>query len=376
NGATTSNGLGDPNPCYINGQLINTVATSTSTTVNFPVGKVVSGVSNWRPFELTVKHTDATSVAYTGELIQSSAAALGYTNAAGTDKVSGIRYWDIARSVVANLTDATIKLYYKSDNGTNDGVTDFGNLTTVKTTGSGSPWIDIGGTATANGTGSIGFSNAFTSFSKFTLANKTDGNNALPIELLSFDAVFNGSAVELTWTTASEINNDYFTIERSDGTMDDWNIVGTVKGAGNSSTLRNYEFTDQPETRLVVSEAELTQNPETVLYYRLKQTDFDGRFKYSSVVSVKLKSKGEIRIFPNPLYNETAKLDLSGFKENEKITVAVQDVMGRELFSKIIIMDKATDIAVLDYFQKLHEGCYFVIVSSQKEFYKQKIIVQ
>ncbi|OFX43312.1 MAG: hypothetical protein A2046_08335, partial [Bacteroidetes bacterium GWA2_30_7] len=390
NAATTSTGVGDPNPSYINGQLINTIATSVLTIVNFPIGKVVSGVSNWRPVELTAKHTDATSVTYTGELLQSSASDLGYTNAAGTDKVSSIRYWDIARSAVANLTNATIKIYYKSDNGANDGVTDYLDLTIVKTTNSGSPWIDIGGTATADGTGSIGFSNTFTSFSKFTLANKTGGTNSLPVELISFDAVLIDNIVELNWTTASETNNDYFTIERSDGTIDNWNEITTVKGAGNSSSIINYEFTDNlkqqttnkggglsPLSNWRGAGGEVNLKPQTSnLYYRLKQSDFDGKFNYSPIVSVNISTKAQIKIFPNPLHNKTAILDLKGLNENEKITVVIHDVTGRKLFSEIFVMVHITDVIVLDCFKKLPEGSYYIIVSTQNEIYTQKIIVQ
>lgn len=282
NGATTSIGVGDPNPSYINGQLINTVATSTPTTVYFPLGKVVSGVSNWRPCELMVTHSDASSVIYTGELIQSSAQALGYTLPSTVDRVSYVRYWTIDRSSVANLTNANIKLYYKTDNGNDDQVTDYPNLTIVKSTGSVSPWIDIGGTATANGTGSIGPSDAFTSFSKFTLGNKTGGGNPLPIELLYFNAECNDGKVNMNWATTSETNNDYFTVEKSKDAKY-FETVTIVSGAGNSNEEIQYNAQDN-------------EPYEGTSYYRLMQTDFDGQFTYSDVVSVNFSHQNNTSI--------------------------------------------------------------------------------
>ncbi|MGD0709595.1 MAG: hypothetical protein ABR968_00280 [Bacteroidales bacterium] len=93
----------------------------------------------------------------------------------------------------------------------------------------------------------------------------------LPIELLSFNALPSNGSVLLKWVTASETNNDYFTIERSANGMD-FSTAGTVAGAGNSNNLKEYSFTDE--------------NPFSTIYYRLKQTDFNGAFTYSDIILV------------------------------------------------------------------------------------------
>jgi hypothetical protein len=94
--------------------------------------------------------------------------------------------------------------------------------------------------------------------------------------------------VNLEWATASEINNDYFTIERSfDGV--DWEIIKTVDGSGYSISTIYYQAKDE--------------NPyHGISYYRLKQTDFDGEYKYSNLVSVNCNLQGEhsLIIYPNP----------------------------------------------------------------------------
>lgn len=112
----------------------------------------------------------------------------------------------------------------------------------------------------------------------------------LPIELVSFDAVVNGNGVDLLWTTASETNNDFFTIERT-ADLTEWEIVNTVPGAGDSDEIRNYLSRDH--------------NPiEGLSFYRLKQTDFDGQFSYSDIERVFFSSPASIAVFPNPAQNE------------------------------------------------------------------------
>lgn len=96
----------------------------------------------------------------------------------------------------------------------------------------------------------------------------------LPIELAELAASYNGKNVVVEWSTASEQNNDYFTIQRThDGR--DFEDIGKVSGAGNSSTLQQYSFNDPFPYR-------------GTSYYRIKQTDYNGEFEYSNVVSVSI----------------------------------------------------------------------------------------
>ncbi|MBK8583425.1 MAG: hypothetical protein IPL86_16890 [Flavobacteriales bacterium] len=94
---------------------------------------------------------------------------------------------------------------------------------------------------------------------------------SLPIELLSFDAECESGATQLHWTTASEHNSDHFEVERSEDILD-WQVIGTLTGAGNSQQTIAYSFTD-PE------------HFDTTVYYRFKEIDTDGPFSYSPVVA-------------------------------------------------------------------------------------------
>jgi hypothetical protein len=123
-------------------------------------------------------------------------------------------------------------------------------------------------------------------FSPFTFGSGSF-NNPLPVELLSFEAeVFDQRKVELAWETATETNNDFFTIEKSrDGIH--FELVGYVQGAGTSPNGKRYKLTDT--------------NPYSGLsYYRLTQTDFNGASETFPVRAVEVRPEYEVSVFPNP----------------------------------------------------------------------------
>ncbi|MCW8823012.1 MAG: M28 family peptidase, partial [Ignavibacteriaceae bacterium] len=108
-----------------------------------------------------------------------------------------------------------------------------------------------------------------------TVATLAEITEIVPVELLAFTASVNNSAVQLLWSTATELNNKGFEIERSVDDDDNFVTVGFVDGKGNSTEINYYSYSDQPDL-----------NGFRQLYYRLKQVDFDGTFSYSNVVNV------------------------------------------------------------------------------------------
>ena len=123
----------------------------------------------------------------------------------------------------------------------------------------------------------------FDAFSKFGVGSSS---NPLPIELIDFNAFENDGIIYIDWATVSEINNDYFTIERSkDGS--DFEFIDEVLGAGTSNELRTYGILDEDPYY-------------GISYYRLKQTDFDGKFEYSDLVSVNVLRELHFTVNPNP----------------------------------------------------------------------------
>ncbi|MCB0491096.1 MAG: T9SS type A sorting domain-containing protein [Cyclobacteriaceae bacterium] len=120
---------------------------------------------------------------------------------------------------------------------------------------------------------------------RFTLGN-TNFGTPLPVTLVSFDATSQPGAVKLEWETATEINNDFFHIQRSID-AEQWISIDKVQGAGNSNEPIQYQRYDN-------------QPIKGVSYYRLRQTDFDGKVDYSPIVAVNYDGATTIQVFPNP----------------------------------------------------------------------------
>ncbi len=112
---------------------------------------------------------------------------------------------------------------------------------------------------------------------------------AVPVEFIGVKAKpINGTDILVEWSTASELNNESFEVERMFKGEDDFVKVGEIFGAGNSNELIDYSFVDRN-----------VQSGATV-YYRIKQIDYDGQFDYSDVVRVDLESVIDVSVYPNP----------------------------------------------------------------------------
>ena len=114
----------------------------------------------------------------------------------------------------------------------------------------------------------------------------TDGSSALPIELLYFKATPVQGQVKLEWQTASETDNDFFTIEKTTD-FQAFTVVGVVNGGGTTTDSRTYAFTDRSPF-------------PGVSYYRLTQTDFDGTETVHSPVSIEMPFSSPVTVYPNP----------------------------------------------------------------------------
>lgn len=173
----------------------------------------------------------------------------------------------------------------------------------------------------------------------FTLGS---GSCVLPIELSSFFANCKNNVVELEWETATEKNNKEFSIERSKDGFD-WESIGVVKGAGNSASPKFYSFIDPKPSN-------------NILYYRLKQNDFNGESETSRMISVNAcKQTSDIVVYPNPATDE---IIIAG----ENITeYRLLDPFGTELTGKNV--DSEADLKVK--ISHLEKGVYFLKIGEK-----------
>jgi hypothetical protein len=197
------------------------------------------------------------------------------------------------------------------------------------------------------------------SFSDFTsIGNGTP----LPISLVDFNArpLFND--VELTWTTVSETNNDFFTIERAkDGVS--FAPISTVDGAGNSNTQLYYKTMDEEPL-------------EGISYYRLKQTDFDGRFEYSDIKVVNFLKPGSISewaIYPNPTNLQGIHI-LADNLMNETITIRLTDIVGNLVLEKNMAVGGKRLNSFIE-FGEIAAGVYNLAIIDGKEMRNFKVVM-
>ena len=355
---TASTDLGDITS-YIEGPCQwNVTNNGASYNLRFPVGDA----TEWRACELDVQHSASGTFSYTAEMVGSSAASLGYTMAGSIDQVSNVRYWDIQRSAAGGLATSTVTLHYGTTPN-DDGVTTAADVRVAKTDGAGTNWFDMGGAGTANNTGSVTSSVNFTSFSLFTFANVTGGLNPLPVELIEFDALYNGQDVEVSWATATEINSDYFEVQRSTNGID-FEAVTEVRAAGNSTQTLNYFALD-------------ADHFTGVSYYRLKQVDWDGSFEYSKVIAV-LVPEGDqptIALFPNPTTADNINLSVSGL-EGETVQVVLHDMTGRAVYQTTLTPTThgATQALKINA-ENVPAGSYLLTATSKDKVFSERIIV-
>ena len=191
-----------------------------------------------------------------------------------------------------------------------------------------------------------------TSFSPFTLAAIT--TNPLPVVLTTFIAWPDGDVNELEWTTSSETNNDYFTIERA-ATDGNFIPIGRVDGNGTTSQPHVYHFTDT--------------DPYEVSYYRLKQVDFNGQYYYSPVRIVIRGEEVSLDIQSCNLSNNTIDVGIIA-PEGKTVQAQVTDMSGRILYSHAeVIHDQPTHFVT----SQLPSGVYFVEVSDGTQRLVRKV---
>lgn len=271
--------IGAGSSSYIEGPLRVTKSSSGVGNLSFPIGKNGS----YRLIQLSVNHSSGDAVVYEAEIQHSNPRDIGYSLPGSIDRISGVRYLTMSRTGSANLVSGTITMNY----GVDDGVDDPSNLRIVHYT-SGSSWSDLGGSGSSAGSGSI-TSGSFTSIgSLFALGNANGGTNPLPVTWLNFAAVREAGLVVLDWATASEVNADYYDIERG-LSLDDFMRIGRVNAVGDISETSHYRYIDQYKIP-----------DQATVYYRLRQVDRDGAVAYSKIAVVRATEEDHVLIYPVP----------------------------------------------------------------------------
>jgi hypothetical protein len=248
----------------------------------------------------------------------------------GTSVVETIPYW------IRVSRDGNKYISYVSDNGTD--------------------WKAIDSVTIAMGSNSyVGI--AYTSHNNSVPGTASVDNVALtmgasPVNLLNFNGKnVNEKQVLLTWTTAGESQNDHFEIERSQKNTD-FKLIGTVAGNESSSKAYHYTFTDN--------------SPENgINFYRLKQVTVDGKYTYSSVVTVNLNIR-KLKIFPNPARDKIYIQNNDNFSNGDNLKIQLMDFSGKVVYQQIF-KTKEMNIITLNVPQQIANGMYIITVINSNE---------
>lgn len=195
------------------------------------------------------------------------------------------------------------------------------------------------------------------SFSPFAIGN--DPVSALPVTLIAFAANCSSEGIQLTWSTASELNNDRFEVQRSvDGF--DWNQLGVVSGSGTTNLTQSYGYLDGSA-------------PRGLVYYRLKQVDYDGKFDFLGPVAVDCQFESQtLSVHPNPAA-EAVTVGFTGVRD-ESAELSIYSTTGQQVYRSPLTLTKGTVLLPVET-SNWERGVYVVTVQTGEGSYQEKLVI-
>lgn len=335
----------------LHGGTITVNGVNAGETVQFPMS-LSSAVTDYCRVDLS--NNDNAHTSFTITSVSNYSNDIG-TSSGGTEHTS--KWVKLTYNISSLSTNAVVKLYWDESKE----LVGFNRNKLQVNHHNGTAWEKKGIPGLANTlSGSIHYFSALaTSFSPYGIGN--DESN-LPIELSSFNVIQTKENVFISWKTLTETNNDYFTIEKSnDG--EHWKSIYTCNGAGNSTIINSYSYLDE-------------EPYNGVNIYRIKQTDNDGNYSYSSIKSLKICNETILfNVYPIPVTAEELTVIIQG-KEFETIHLSIEDVNGSILcsgdieISKIPVIIKVSDICTLS------SGIYIISIKGKNQIQSKKVVIQ
>jgi len=289
------------------GTLIREIGSVPAAAFTFDVGDV-SG--NYTPFTFTLNAGSLGASPYVGVNLRD----LVHPSVTSGDNIS--RYWTIEpNDLTSPQYDISFQYVVADENGTET------NIAPIKFSTDATINDFPNGTLNVS-TNTITWSD-LTSFSDITASGDA---GALPVELLYFDGWLAEGKVELEWLTTTEVNNSHFVIEKA-GPQLDFEAIGEVNGAGDSSEPITYQYID--EKPLV-----------GLSYYRLKQVDLDGAYSYSNTISVEYyQGNVEIYALPNPVKDYEFTINVNGLGADQEVLYYLTDIIGNPVKAGKLLSD-------------------------------------
>jgi hypothetical protein len=336
-------------------------------TVNGSTNKIVTGLDSAETYYYVVRAVNSTQTTVNSNEIALSTKPGAVTNIdieAGTNSATITWTRGNGDGVLVKVSNAPFTVSSQPTDGT-----DYTSSINTTYGGTGEQWVyDDAGTSVVVTLPSSGFDINKLNVAIFEYSTYDDGSKAvnkiynqgkvldydgeegfLPVNLLSFSAEKQENRNLILWATASEINNNYFTIERSLDAIS-FEEIGTVNGAGTSNSNRYYQFIDASDINSTV-------------YYRLKQTDYDGQFSFSQTIALE---NSQLKQNLNSAVLQEASLDLIVTSStNSPAFVKIYSADGRLLVETQLLLNNGKQSYQIDI-PSLPSGLYFInLVSDQ-----------
>jgi hypothetical protein len=189
-------------------------------------------------------------------------------------------------------------------------------------------------------------------------------NTPLPIELISFTATLNHDVVALNWSTASELNNKEFAIERAID-LENFETVVTIPGNGTTNVIHHYNTID----------------PNPVYgrsYYRLKQTDYSGEHTYSDVRVIDYEGPkfSVLKVYPNPTPGDKVTIIVTGLKDQTTVPIVIFNVQGQLVFEATYVVETPGTLhREIEFANRLKAGVYVIKAGPTLQL-MQKLVVE
>ncbi len=350
------------NANFVNGDLTtnNLGRLIFSTSANAPLETSVSKIVGYA--QMTQRNVAFNSLSFFGYTVSAGIDDIGNVSIVRKTGNAGVNFYNDNESIAVTW-DVTVQ--NQPTNGRNvtmQWFSDFDNSNDINIPmqmyryANGTSWEVVGGaTNIASDVNNLRTSASVltTEFSEWTISS-TD--NALPVSLISFIGESAGTDITLSWTTASELNNDIFIVERMFD--NEFLYVGDVKGKGTTSEVNNYQFVDELPSH-------------GVNYYRLVQQDLDGTKTIHETIAVNHEVNTEFEVFPNPSAGKQLMVNLDG-EPGQDAKVRLFDAHGTLILERLVA--GAMRVDVLEG-KELSEGLYYLELTHSGASKKRRVVV-
>jgi|GEM_PF-1355654 len=205
--------------------------------------------------------------------------------------------------------------------------------------------------------------NQVSNVATYTIPVSGPSHGLLPITILSFTGSIDKKAVQLNWQTSLEINSSYFEIQRSeDGIL--YETFATATAKGNSSLISNYQAKD-----------DLFFYTKKVVYYRIKMVDVDGKFKYSSIMVIKVEpstTNNSVKAWPIPFASQ---LNVEYNSEiNQQVKISMIGMNGAVIFNNNTTVKQGRNVITINQAQTTPSGTYMLLISNGAKTETVKVV--